>query len=148
MHYYPLNLRRNRNFYPGLLPSDILFQLLRFTGDLKRESVHARIHHPRAEDLGFLENGAAAFHRGANAQQNHFAEDGGGVRKIRGLQDVDELVHLLDDLGAEVGIDVDDDGHAGERGIERARDCQALDVVPAGAEHSGDAHEGAGLVLD
>ena len=59
-----------------------------------------------------------------------------------------ELVHLLDDLGARAVIDVDHDGHAGELGVERAGDGEALDVVAALGEQAGDAHQGAGLVFE
>ena len=89
------------------------------------------IDHAAAEDLGFLQDRGAALLRGADAQQHQFADDGGRFGEVGGLQHVDQLVHLLDDLGALGGIHVDHDGHAGELGVERARDREAFDVVAA-----------------
>ncbi len=40
----------------------------------------------------------------------------GDFGEVGGLQHVDQLVHLLDDLRALEGIDVHHDGHAGELG--------------------------------
>src|SRR6185369_4445669 len=79
-------------------------------GDFDGEAFDAGIDYAPTEDLRFLEDGGAAFLRGANAQQDQFPDDGGTFREIVGLQHVDQLVHLLDDLRALQRIDVDHDG--------------------------------------
>src|SRR6185369_15260021 len=56
-----------------------------------------------------------------------------------------QLLHHLLDHELVAG---DDDGHAGDAGIERLADRQALDVVAAGREQPGHPGEHAELVLD
>ena len=82
---------------------------------------------------------------GPDAQQNEFPDDGGALGEVVGLQHVDQLVHLLDDLGALEGIDVHHDGHAGEFGVQRAGHGEALNVVAALGQQAGDAHRAPGL---
>ena len=84
----------------------------------------------------------------ADAEQDHLTDDGGRVRQVGCLEDVDELVHLLDDLGAEAIFDVDRYGHARELGVESFGDREGVDVVAAGGEHAGDAEEGSGFVFE
>ena len=136
------------DFAVGAHDVDEFAELFGVAGDFDGEAFGAGIDHASAEDLGFLEDGGAALLRGADAQQHEFADDGGAFGEVVGLQHVDQLVHLLDDLGALEGIDVDHDGHAGEFGVQRAGDREALNVVAALGEQAGDAHEGAGLVFE
>ena len=84
------------------------------------------------EDLGLLNNGGARGLLAADTDEDHFADYGGYVGEVGGLENVDELVDLLDDLGAEAVFDVDDDGHAGKLRVDRFGDRKAFDVVAAG----------------
>ena len=135
------------DFAVGAHDVDEFAEFFGVAGDLDGEAFNAGIDHASAEDFGFLENGGAAFLRGANAQQDELADDRWDFGEVVGLQHVDELVHLFDDLGALEGIDVDHDGHAGELGVEGAGDGEAFNVVAALGEQAGDAHECAGFVF-
>src|SRR5260370_32944861 len=136
------------NFAVGAHDVDEFAELFGVAGDFDGEAFDAGIDHASAEDLGFLQNGGATLLRGANAHQDELPDDGGASGAVVGLQHVDELVHLLDDLGALEGIDVDDDGHAGELGVERASDGETFNVVAALGEQAGDTHQGTGLVFE
>src|SRR6266567_6580440 len=83
---------------------DEFAELFGVAGDFDGEAFDAGIDHTSAEDFGFLEDGGAAFLGSANAQEDEFPDDGGTFSKVVGLQHVDELVHLLDNLGALEGI--------------------------------------------
>src|ERR1022692_4061342 len=136
------------DFAVGAHDVDEFAEFFGVAGDLDGEAFDAGIDHASAEDLGFLENGSAAFLRGANAQQDELADYRWAFGEVVSLQHVDELVHLFDDLGALEGIDVDHDGHAGEFGVEGAGDGEAFNVVAALSEQAGDAHECAGFVFE
>src|ERR1035441_1879651 len=97
------------DFAVGAHDVDEFAKFFGVAGDLDGEAFDAGIDHASAEDFGFLENGGAAFLRGANAQQDELADYRWAFGKVVGLQHVDEPVHLLDDLGALEGIDVDHD---------------------------------------
>src|ERR1035438_760913 len=101
------------DFAVGAHDVDEFAEFFWVAGDLDGESFDAGIDHASAEDFGILEDGGTAFLRRANAQQDEFADHRGAFGEVVGLQHVDELVHLFDDLGALEGIDVDHDGPAG-----------------------------------
>ena len=127
---------------------DELVQLLGVAGSFEREALDGRIDDARAEDLSLFQNRRTAFEAGPHAQENHLAGHRGAFRQVACLQDVDELVDLFDDLGADLRVHIHHDGHAGQLGIERAGDRQAFDVVATGAEQAGDAQQRAGFVLE
>ena len=127
---------------------DEFVELLGIAGGFDGEAFGGGIDHAGVEDFGFLEHRGAAVLRAAHAHQHHFADHGGGFGQVGGLQHVDQLVHLLDDLGADAVFHIDHDGHAGELGVERLRDGQALNVVAARGEHAGDAQQRAGFVFE
>jgi hypothetical protein len=55
--------------------------------------------------------------RRAHAQQHHFALHRRSFGQVGGLQHVDQLVHLLDHLRAQLRLDVHHDAHARERRV-------------------------------
>src|SRR5450759_589514 len=55
---------------------DEFAELFGVAGDFDGVAFDAGIDHASAEDFGFLEDGGAAFLRGANAQQDEFPDDG------------------------------------------------------------------------
>jgi hypothetical protein len=83
----------------------------------------------------------------ATLDEDHFLSDGVAVGVLDAVDDVDELVHLHDDLVQAFGMAADADGHAAEARIARLGDDEGLDVEPATAEHGADAAKDAGLVV-
>src|SRR5207249_3294683 len=108
-------------------------------GGFYHEALRTGIDDARAEDFRLFQYRGAAFRLRADAQQDQLAADRGRFGDIGRLQDIDQLVHLLDHLRAELGVDVDNDGHAGQRRVQRASDGEALDVVATRSEQAGDA---------
>ena len=51
-----------------------------------------------AKDLGDLQDFGALIHRAGNFEQCHFPSNGTAIRVVMGVDDVDELVQLQNDL--------------------------------------------------
>lgn len=64
------------------------------------------------------------------------------------VNDIDELVHLFDDLLKTIGVADDANGHARKASITTLRNDQAIDVKAASCEHLADAHQHAGAIVD
>jgi hypothetical protein len=99
-----------------------LVELFGIAGCFECEAFERAIDSAGAENLGFLQDRRAVFFRCSHADQNQLAADCRAFGQVLGLQDVDQLVHLLDQLTALGGLDIYHDAHARELWVECAGD--------------------------
>src|SRR5215831_11942712 len=110
---------------------DELVELFGIACRFQGESFDGAIHGAGTENFGFLQDRSAVLHVRPDAEKHQFATYGGRFGEIGRLKDVDELVHLFDELLPLRRLDIYDDAHARKLGIEGTRDREALNVVTA-----------------
>src|SRR6185503_7165377 len=99
--------------------------------------------------LGDLQYLRASIQRAADLQQRDLGLDGGLTGMVNGVDDIDQLGGLTDDLLQRLGIAAAGDGDARESPVCDVRaDDQALDVVAAARENQRHPHQNTGLVAD
>ena len=93
------------------------------------------------QDLGALGRAGGDF------DEDEFFGNGVTIGVLDAMNDVDELIHLHDDLVQAFWMTADANGHAAEAWITSLGDDQRLNVKSATAEDSADAAEDARLVV-
>src|ERR1700687_5327760 len=89
-----------------------LFDFFQVAGGFDHEALGGRVDYSRSEDLGFFQYGGAAVLFRADPQQDELPADRWRFGEIGGLQNIDQLVHLLDHLDTELGLHIYHDRHA------------------------------------
>ena len=117
-------------------------------GDFEDEAFFADVNDLRAEYVRYRKYFLSLFGLGADLDHYQFAVNCFHVCDVADLDDFDEFVELFGDLFEDAVVALDDDCDAGEGGVLRGADGEAVNVVPAAAEEARHAGEHARPVLD